>query len=966
MIDVQPILAAIRHPQIKVISFDIFDTLLERPAVYPTDIFILMNRKAARITGRHRFDFHQIRSRAERLMQRSQGGRPPSREDATFEQIYAFIARKHRLTEAQKNTLAKEEMALESALLKRREAGAVLYRAAVDSGKRIICLSDMYHDRPTLAGWLNDKGYARIDHVYVSSEIKKRKDSGALYDHVLQSEHLRPHELLHIGDNRRSDVEIPLEKGIVSFHLPGSLECLRHPNRTYGRLWPRADRLAPADRLLIGFYAARRASTLAESDEWFPTRHEFGYFGLGLPLAGAALHLLSNPAIQHNYSTIHFASRDGYLPRKAYDVLRRGRHLPSHYLYCGRSLYAIADYRGNAKHYLLRRIHETPFDRSFTVGMLFDSMVRPGFLEPGDPRRHLVVATNKVGATAAVREILAERSQEISAILSEKRAEAEAYYSTVINAEPERRSIVFDCGYSGSVAEHICRLAARQVDKAYIWVNPRANRRKDRLYSTTTFVIGGSVTHTPFPGFWLLLEELFSPLQPSCIGMKFSNNRFQPVFDPTEVFPEDMRCDLEAIQEGALAFVSDLADWLGEYSSEWPIRHFDFTLQPLALSLRSKTDRAIRHLEHIRFPDSFHGNNHALSEKIERGTIQHLLRTDFVDHRSVVSTPEPPPSATRLKLAIHLHWFHPDQAPLFIRRLAKSAHPFDLLLTVCSEESERMAPVFFNKDSLPAMGNLVVKRVPNRGRDVAPWLVGLREEQRRYDLVGHLHTKQSAHFSFGDAWRDYLLDNLIEAEALDGIVKHFEAEASLGLMFPPIFDDLLLFMSRNHISPLGHEGEQDLCNRLLQEMGCPLRLTRHRVHFSAGTMFWYRPAALAPMLSTRLSFEDFPEEPIGVGGSLAHAFERMPSIVAQFTGYSTRCYIRQSEIIRNYMEAKVTPITEPAPRTGPAWRCWELANVYFQKLFPTGSRSHRWIKTSLLAIAFQIRRIFSRRRTGRS
>jgi len=962
MIDLQPIQAAIRHPQIKVVSFDVFDTLIERPAVFPTDIFVLLNRKVTQITGRPRFDFHKFRAEAEPLMRRTRAGRNPSLEEPTFDQIYAFLARQHRLTEAQRTALAAEEIALERTMLRRREAGAALYRAALESGKRIVCISDMYHDRQTLAGWLEDKGYARIAHVYVSSEVKKRKATGQLYDQVLTDENIQPHELLHIGDNRRSDVDIPLAKGIVSFHLPSSLELLRSSKSEYGTLWTHPDRLAPGDRLLIGFYASRWASTLPETTEWFPTKHDFGYFGLGLPLAGVALFLLTNRKIQRQYPAIHFASRDGYLPQKAYEILGRGHPLKTNYLYCGRALYAVADFHGDAENYLLRRINETPFNPLFTVGLLFDSMVRPGFLEPGDPRKHLRFATNKVGAISAVQEILAERSGEISSILKEKRADAAAYYNAAFCAEPEGRSIIFDCGYSGSVAEQICLLTGRKIDKAYVWAKTKDNRRKDRKHSTRTYAIGGSIAHAPFEGFWLLLEELFSPLQPSCIGMKANDSRFLPVFDETELFPENMRRDLEAIQEGALAFVADLANWLGDYANELAIRQFEILLHPLAQSLRSKTDRAVRHLETIEFPDSFHGNNRTLAEKMEMGTAEHLLRTDFVNDNLVFSTPQPPPTALRLKLAIHLHWFHSDQAPLFIRRLAKSAHPFDLLLTVCSEETERMAAVFFNKDTLPPLGNLIITRVPNRGRDVAPWLVGLREKQRPYDLVCHLHTKQSSHFPFGEAWRDYLLDNLIEADALDCIARHFEKDPSLGLVFPPIFRELLLFMSRGRISPLGRDGEQTLCNRLLQEMGCPLGLTRHNVHFSAGTMFWYRPAALAPMFSANISFEDFPEEPIGVGGSLAHAFERMPSIVARFTGYSTRCFIRQSEIIQNYMEANVASITESAPRVGPAWRCWELANVYFQKLFPTGSRSHRWIKTSLLAIASRVQKIFSPRR----
>ncbi|MGN0008257.1 MAG: hypothetical protein ACI33N_01200, partial [Desulfovibrionaceae bacterium] len=39
---------------------------------------------------------------------------------------------------------------------------------------------------------------------------------------------------------------------------------------------------------------------------------------------------------------------------------------------------------------------------------------------------------------------------------------------------------------------------------------------------------------------------------------------------------------------------------------------------------------------------------------------------------------------------------------------------------------------------------------------------------------------------------------------------------------------------------------------------------------------------------TPSKFEDFPKEPIGIDGTLAHALERVPTIVCERSGYEVR------------------------------------------------------------------------------
>ena len=58
-----------------------------------------------------------------------------------------------------------------------------------------------------------------------------------------------------------------------------------------------------------------------------------------------------------------------------------------------------------------------------------------------------------------------------------------------------------------------------------------------------------------------------------------------------------------------------------------------------------------------------------------------------------------------------------------------------------------------------AAGTVEVRVVPNRGRDIAPKLIGFRDVHDRYDFVLHLHGKRSDYAPNWKHWRHYLLES---------------------------------------------------------------------------------------------------------------------------------------------------------------------------------------------------------------
>src|SRR5690606_10365977 len=85
-------------------------------------------------------------------------------------------------------------------------------------------------------------------------------------------------------------------------------------------------------------------------------------------------------------------------------------------------------------------------------------------------------------------------------------------------------------------------------------------------------------------------------------------------------------------------------------------------------------------------------------------------------------------------------------------------------------------------------GGVEIEVVPNRGRDIGPFITGFgaRMFEGGYDLVGHIHGKKSlgVDAAMGEAWRHFLWENLIGGEypMLDLAAQAFAANPSVGLL----------------------------------------------------------------------------------------------------------------------------------------------------------------------------------------
>jgi glycosyltransferase involved in cell wall biosynthesis len=226
------------------------------------------------------------------------------------------------------------------------------------------------------------------------------------------------------------------------------------------------------------------------------------------------------------------------------------------------------------------------------------------------------------------------------------------------------------------------------------------------------------------------------------------------------------------------------------------------------------------------------------------------------------------------RVALHGHFYHPELVADFVAKMALNSSRCDLFL---STDDKVKAQIL--REALAGFdtGKVTIRVVPNRGRDIGPFLTSFAKDiVGAYDIVGHVHSKRSlfTEATMGETWREFLWQNLVGGlyPMLDIILDRFATDEKLGLVFP----------EDPHLPDWDHN--LDLAMDLAKCMGITDPLPPF-FDFPVGTMFWARTEALMPLFNLKLGWNDYPEEPLPIDGTILHAIERLLPFVARHTGY---------------------------------------------------------------------------------
>lgn len=230
------------------------------------------------------------------------------------------------------------------------------------------------------------------------------------------------------------------------------------------------------------------------------------------------------------------------------------------------------------------------------------------------------------------------------------------------------------------------------------------------------------------------------------------------------------------------------------------------------------------------------------------------------------------------RLVIVVHAYYEETWGDLSGALRRIDPPYDLIVTTVPGRERLVARI---EREFP---EAEVEVMENRGRDVRPFLKLLeRGRLDRYAYVCKIHGKRSTDgagkAALGSLWRRRALFDLIAAPGIaQSIVDTFERDPTLGMIGPRAFR----YPNAALPETAAWSVNKDEVLRLAGRMGVPA--DRFRLDFFGGTMFWVRPAALAPLRGLKLS-DAFAEERGLNDGGLEHSLERLFAAAVVAAGY---------------------------------------------------------------------------------
>ena len=230
-----------------------------------------------------------------------------------------------------------------------------------------------------------------------------------------------------------------------------------------------------------------------------------------------------------------------------------------------------------------------------------------------------------------------------------------------------------------------------------------------------------------------------------------------------------------------------------------------------------------------------------------------------------------------MRILVHLHVFYHDQLPWFLDRLRSlDGFDWDLVVTCCEADAALVSAV---KAFKPDARLLTVENV---GYDVWPFLKMLSlVDVSPYDILFKLHTKNVTSRNtvrlYGshlrkEAWRNTLVDALLGSpDWVRNVVSVFREQPDAGMV-----------CSGKLYGTLNFPEDGDMLTEELSALG----LHTDERRFCVGNMFAIRPRLLAPLGKREFRADQFPADSrSGSGGTLAHLYERVLSLLAPSQGY---------------------------------------------------------------------------------
>ena len=232
------------------------------------------------------------------------------------------------------------------------------------------------------------------------------------------------------------------------------------------------------------------------------------------------------------------------------------------------------------------------------------------------------------------------------------------------------------------------------------------------------------------------------------------------------------------------------------------------------------------------------------------------------------------------KMCIIINLYYTDSAQFYIEYINRI--PVNIAVYIYSSKTEMLE---ICRDKVKRK-NVFFALKENRGRDVSTLLVAAKEIIEKFEVFCFIHDKASkAEYLMKDTekWTLNLWENMLHDEDyIYRVAEMFHINNKIGLLMPP---EPIGKVIRSFYSTTWGDNFENT-EKLLNQLNNRCELSRTKGPSALSTVFWARRVALEKLLDISWKYEDFPDEPMPIDGTMSHAIERAFEYIVEDAGYS--------------------------------------------------------------------------------
>lgn len=516
--------------QIKLVSFDIFDTTLIRKCGIPNNVFYILSKKLFPNSFSLQEDFYNWRIHVEDYY------RINTKVEPNLYRLYELLPIHFKRFYCAKEIVELEMETEFDNLVANSEIKTIINNFR-EQGYTICFISDMYLDSLFLTSVLLKLGCAIPgEKVFVSNEFNKRKAiHGELYS-VVRDYYPNTKKWIHYGDNYESDYRCAKKKGIDAIYYKRDYSLSEHEMLNSFRDYPFFQELS----VLIGFQRCCRLSMGNSPDI---SNASDLVASLYIPY----LFFISSFVKSHNIQYLFFLSRDANIFYElAKNYFSEQLNLDIHYLYVSRKVLIASCFETLSRNEILELLGKKTLIGEYTSSIIsslqipdevFNTITFEKFQSKEDEDSFFEMIRSN-------REIILEG-------LEQKRIQVIDYLKQEGFLEYSGNIGIVDVGWIGTTRLMLNKLKEKYGKKgevSFIYLGYEDNVLYSDKGQYFTF-FPNSVNKLSIPYFIELIENYYSAaLHTSTIGYYFKDNHIIPVFEdnPNEKIQSLAKNNIEA------------------------------------------------------------------------------------------------------------------------------------------------------------------------------------------------------------------------------------------------------------------------------------------------------------------------------------------------------------------------------------------------------------------------------------